>query len=38
MELTGEGLEAMKRPGVWVAFSSGIPEGLFLFIFLSHRS
>jgi len=34
-ELTGEGLEKMKRQGIWVASSSGIQEGFYFF--LSHK-
>lgn len=35
MELTVERFEEMKRPGIWVAFSSGIQEGLFLSVCFS---
>lgn len=35
MQVTVERSEEMKRPGIWVAFSSGIWEGLFLFVCFS---
>ncbi len=30
-KLTTEGLEEMKRQGIWVAFSSGVREGFYFF-------
>lgn len=35
MELAVEMFQEMKRPGMWVVFSPGIQEGLFLFVCFS---